>query len=67
MEALVAKLPLAERSPASTEWRLAKKPFLKDALGELNLEVMKRIKKSFDSNGILNPWEDFLMNAHTQR
>jgi glycolate oxidase len=33
---------------------LAKKPFLKDARGELNLEVMKHIKKSFDPNGILN-------------
>ena len=38
---------------------LAKKPFLKDALGELNLEVMKRIKKSFDPNGILNPGKIF--------
>jgi glycolate oxidase len=38
---------------------LAKKAFLKDALGELNLEVMKRIKKSFDPNGILNPGKIF--------
>lgn len=38
---------------------LAKKPFLKDALGELNLEVMKRIKKSFDPNGVLNPGKIF--------
>ena len=38
---------------------LAKKPFLKGALGELNLEVMKRIKKSFDPNGILNPGKIF--------
>ena len=38
---------------------LAKKPFLKDALGELNLEVMKRIKKSFDPKGILNPGKIF--------
>jgi glycolate dehydrogenase FAD-linked subunit len=38
---------------------LAKKPFLKDALGELNLDVMKRIKKSFDPNGILNPGKIF--------
>jgi glycolate dehydrogenase FAD-linked subunit len=38
---------------------LAKRPFLKDALGELNLEVMKRIKKSFDPNGILNPRKIF--------
>jgi len=38
---------------------LAKRSFLKDALGELNLEVMKRIKKSFDPNGILNPGKIF--------
>ena len=38
---------------------LAKKPFLKDAVGELNLEVMKRIKKSFDPKGILNPGKIF--------
>jgi glycolate oxidase len=38
---------------------LAKRPFLKDALGELNLEVMKRIKKSFDPNGMLNPGKIF--------
>jgi glycolate oxidase len=38
---------------------LAKKPFLKDALGELNLTVMKRIKQSFDPNGILNPGKIF--------
>ena len=38
---------------------LAKKPFLQGALGELNLEVMKRIKKSFDPNGILNPGKIF--------
>jgi glycolate oxidase len=38
---------------------LAKKPFLKDALGELNLEVMKRIKRAFDPNGVLNPGKIF--------
>ncbi len=38
---------------------LAKKPFLKDAVGELNLEVMKRIKKAFDPNDILNPGKIF--------
>jgi glycolate oxidase len=38
---------------------LAKKPFLRDALGELNLEVMKRIKRAFDPNGILNPGKIF--------
>jgi glycolate oxidase len=38
---------------------LAKKPFLKDAVGELNLEVMKQIKRAFDPNGILNPGKIF--------
>jgi glycolate oxidase len=38
---------------------LAKKPYLKDAVGDLNLEVMKRIKKSFDPNGVLNPGKIF--------
>jgi glycolate oxidase len=38
---------------------LAKKPFLRDAVGELNLEVMKRIKRAFDPNGILNPGKIF--------
>ncbi len=38
---------------------LAKKPFLQAAVGELNLEVMKRIKKSLDPNGILNPGKIF--------
>jgi glycolate oxidase len=38
---------------------LAKKPFLQAAVGELNLEVMKRIKKSLDPHGILNPGKIF--------
>ncbi len=38
---------------------LAKKAFLKNAIGDLNLEVMKRIKKSFDPNGVLNPGKIF--------
>ena len=38
---------------------LAKKAFLKKAIGDLNLEVMKRIKKSFDPNGVLNPGKIF--------
>jgi glycolate oxidase len=38
---------------------LAKKPFLKGAVGELNLEVMKRIKRAFDPKGILNPGKIF--------
>ena len=38
---------------------LAKKPFLKGAVGELNLEVMKQIKRTFDPKGILNPGKIF--------
>jgi glycolate oxidase len=38
---------------------LAKKPFLKGAVGELNLEVMKQIKQAFDPKGILNPGKIF--------
>jgi glycolate dehydrogenase FAD-linked subunit len=38
---------------------LAKKPFLPGAVGELNLEVMKQIKRSFDPKGILNPGKIF--------
>ena len=38
---------------------LAKKAFLKGAVGELNLEVMKQIKRTFDPNGILNPGKIF--------
>jgi glycolate oxidase len=38
---------------------LAKKDFLKDALGELNLSVMRRMKGAFDPQGILNPGKIF--------
>jgi len=38
---------------------LAKKAFLKKAIGDLNLEVMKQIRKSFDPNGVLNPGKIF--------
>jgi glycolate oxidase len=38
---------------------LAKKPFLKAAVGELNLKVMKQIKRAFDPQGILNPGKIF--------
>lgn len=38
---------------------LAKKAFLKDAIGDLNLEVMRRIRTAFDPNGILNPGKMF--------
>lgn len=38
---------------------LAKKDFLKGALGEQNLSVMKKMKQAFDPNGILNPGKIF--------
>ncbi len=38
---------------------LAKKPFLRKAIGDLNLDVMKRIRTAFDPNGILNPGKMF--------
>jgi glycolate oxidase len=38
---------------------LAKKAFLKQAVGDRNLEAMKSIKKSFDPNGVLNPGKIF--------
>jgi glycolate oxidase len=38
---------------------LAKKPFLKAAVGELNLGVMKQIKRAFDPKGVLNPGKIF--------
>ena len=40
---------------------LAKKAFLKKAVGELNFAVMKHIKDCFDPNGILESGENFLM------
>jgi len=38
---------------------LAKKPFLQGAVGELNLGVMKQIKRAFDPKGVLNPGKIF--------
>jgi len=38
---------------------LAKKPFLPGALGPVAIDVMRRIRKSFDPNGILNPGKIF--------
>lgn len=38
---------------------LAKKAFLKDAIGDMNLEVMRRIRTAFDPNAILNPGKIF--------
>ncbi len=38
---------------------IAKAPYLKMELGNLGLDVMKRIKKSFDPNNIMNPGKIF--------
>jgi glycolate oxidase len=38
---------------------VAKKEFLKESLGELNLTVIRRMKTAFDPNGILNPGKIF--------
>ncbi len=38
---------------------LAKKPFLAGALGPVALDVMRRVRRSFDPNGILNPGKIF--------
>jgi len=39
---------------------ITKAPFLKWEVGETGIEVMKRIKASFDPNNILNPGKIFL-------
>ena len=38
---------------------LAKKDFLRQALGELNVSVMRRIKASLDPGNLLNPGKIF--------
>ena len=38
---------------------IAKKPYMSIALGEVNLNLMRGIKKVFDPNGILNPGKIF--------
>ncbi|MCC7264705.1 MAG: FAD-binding protein [Candidatus Latescibacteria bacterium] len=38
---------------------LAKKPYLAGALGPVALDVMRRVRKGFDPNGILNPGKIF--------
>lgn len=38
---------------------VAKKPFLPKAIGELNLDAMRRVRKAFDPKGILNPGKMF--------
>jgi glycolate oxidase len=38
---------------------LAKKPFLPHQLGPVGMEVMRRVKTSFDPQGILNPGKIF--------
>ncbi len=37
----------------------AKKPFLEDAVSELNVRVMRHLKKAFDPHAILNPGKIF--------
>ncbi len=38
---------------------IAKRPYMPIALGEMNLQLMRGIKKVFDPNGILNPGKIF--------
>lgn len=38
---------------------IAKRPYMSIALGDVNLELMRGIKKVFDPNGILNPGKIF--------
>ena len=39
---------------------ITKAPYISMELGDLGVEVMKRIKKAFDPNNILNPGKMFL-------
>jgi glycolate oxidase len=38
---------------------IAKRPYMNIALGEVNLNLMRGIKKVFDPNNILNPGKIF--------
>ncbi|MFM8791304.1 MAG: FAD-linked oxidase C-terminal domain-containing protein [Solirubrobacterales bacterium] len=38
---------------------LAKKEFLESAVGQMNVEIMRRIKKALDPDGVLNPGKIF--------
>jgi glycolate oxidase len=38
---------------------VAKKEFLRDALGDLNISIMRKMKAAFDPQGILNPGKIF--------
>jgi glycolate oxidase len=38
---------------------LAKKPFLRDAIGGASFELMKQLKRTLDPKGILNPGKIF--------
>ena len=38
---------------------LAKKPFLRKAIGNASFDLLKRLKKTFDPLGILNPGKIF--------
>ena len=40
---------------------MAKRSFLPDAIGELNIDVMRRMKSVFDPDGILNPGKIFTL------
>jgi len=40
---------------------MAKRSFLPDAIGELNVDVMRRMKSVFDPDGILNPGKIFTL------
>jgi glycolate oxidase len=42
---------------------IAKAPYMEIEVGPLGVEVMKRLKKCFDPNGILNPGKIFLEEA----